>query len=112
MAHLVDEQQHHEAEGKGPAPEQRVGRHRHERRTCGRKHLELGQEQEQALDGGEELDDQRRGSFGIPVSFAVQVDHDRRAVLRRVAQAAHRPLLALRIAAVEFLDADLYFVKG
>jgi len=43
--------------------------------------------------------------LGVLVSFAVEIDHDRRAVLRRVAQTALRPVFALAAAAIELLDA-------
>ena len=48
-------QQQDEAGGERPAPEQRVGRYRDERRAGRAEHLDLRQQQQAGLDGGEEL---------------------------------------------------------
>src|SRR4051794_30439748 len=53
----------------------------------------------------EELDDQGRDRGGGAGALVVQVDDHRVAGLRRVAQAALRPFLALGVAVVELLDA-------
>ena len=55
MAELVHEQQHHEPDRERPPPEQRVRGHGHERRAGRREQLDLGQQQDEAFDRGEEL---------------------------------------------------------
>ena len=59
VAHLVHEQQHHEADRERPAEEQPVGGDRDERRAGGRQQLEFRQQQQDAFDRREELGDQR-----------------------------------------------------
>ena len=59
MAHLVHEQQQHEPGGELPAEEQAVGGDGDQRGAGGRQELDFRQQQEQALDRGEELGDRR-----------------------------------------------------
>ena len=77
MAHLVDEQQDHEAHRELPAPQQRVGRDGHERRTGGRQQLEVRQQQQPRLDGCEELraerDNRRERTPDPPTDGALPV---------------------------------------
>jgi hypothetical protein len=58
MAELVHEQQQHESDREPPAPDQAVGRHGDQHRARGREDLELGQQQEEPLELGAELERQ------------------------------------------------------
>ena len=69
VAHLVDEQQHHEPEGELPSPDQAVGADRDEHRRRRREELELGQQQ------------QRRPCRTSKI--ASSADHEQRAPKRR-----------------------------
>ena len=60
VAHLVDEQQHDEADRELPAPDQAVGGDRDEHRPRRRQDLQLRQQQQDDLDLGRELRDQQR----------------------------------------------------
>ena len=66
VAHLMDEDQDHEARCERPAPDQRVGRHRDQHRPRGRQDLELREQQEDALELREQ--DAQRGE---PAAHAV-----------------------------------------
>ncbi len=55
VSHLVDEEQHHEAHGEGPPPEEGVGGNRHQGGAGRGEQLQLREQQNGALDGGEEL---------------------------------------------------------
>ncbi len=62
VAHLVHEQQQHEADRELPAPDQRVGGDRDQHRARGREQLDLRQQQEQRLELRAELHEQRGAS--------------------------------------------------
>ena len=57
VAHLVHEQQQHEAHAELPAPDQRVGPDRHQHRRRGGEQLDLRQQEQERLGLGGELGD-------------------------------------------------------
>ena len=64
VAHLVHEDQHHEADGEGPAPEQGVGGHGDQRGARGGQQLGLRQQQDHAFDRSPELGHRRHDRGG------------------------------------------------
>ena len=61
VPHLVNEDQHDEADRELPAPQQAVGGDRHQRAARGRQHLYFGRQQEQCLELREQRDDRSAG---------------------------------------------------
>ena len=79
VAHLVDEEQHDEADGELPAPDQRVGGDRDEHRARGREDLELGQQQQDRLELGPDHDQRReQAAAGAPPPRTLRLAEGRR----------------------------------